>query len=431
MGLDWDFRFLSRVEVDAYDVVIVGGSFAGLSCAYHLPRDLRVLIIERKPQAGATVESTGLITEHTRQEMASFFDVDRYITNPITTIGVVAPGLRDSFFSHTGEPWIYQTDTRALVYAMAEGLPPNVTVLTSAILEGLQEDGEGSELTCTIKGIKSTVYARFVVGADGGGSRVAQLTHGLSRNTRFLYGIERVFPGEVHFGPCPEKTIYHYWFGEFSLGYGGWLSPTNIDGNPGFRIGLAKHMRDHRDADGLLNKFTEKLQELGMLTIESGQTKADYAFASRIPIGGTLKTIHRGHTLLIGDAAGFCGAFAADGIKGAVVSGKEGAAVIGEYLAGKRSALASFSQRVDGHNGLLRYYRKQVLYRWVWDRMKRDRTFRAMYDLIQAERATFLDQFCDSKDKRRSLAWTVLKVKHIPGLIRYAWYIFLDLFPGR
>ena len=49
-----------------------------------------------------------------------------------------------------------------------------------------------------------------------------------------------------------------------------------------------------------------------------------------------------------------------------------------------------------------------------------------MYDIIAAEHATFLDQFCDSKDKHRSLAWTVLKWKHTVRLMRYSAYWAFD-----
>jgi hypothetical protein len=82
---------------------------------------------------------------------------------------------------------------------------------------------------------------------------------------------------------------------------------------------------------------------------------------------------------------------------------------------------------VNGHDYLMEYYKRQLLYRFVWDRMKRNRTFDAMFSIIAEERDTFLDQFCDSKDRRRSLARTVLKWRHVSKLARYAGYIALDL----
>jgi len=421
--------------MEHFDVVIVGGSFSGLTLAHHLPKHYKVLVVEAKPTAGATVESTGLITEHTRQEFLSFFDVNKHITNNITAIGVVAPSFDDFFFSHTKEPWIYQTDTRGLMKDLAAQLPSNVTLRTSTVFTGADKvAGEGDaakhavqEVHLMHQGKKYSVECKFLVGADGGHSKVASVVHGLDQNKQFLFGYEQVFFGEVHLGPCPEETIYHFWFGEFSLGYGGWLSPTVVNGRKAFRIGLAKLMRDRGDALDLMKKFTKLLLERGTITIEGDPLKPDYIFGSHIPIGGMLKKIHHGNVLLVGDAAGFCGAFAADGIKGSVISGKEGAKVIDRFLKGDGEALKEMKPAMNKHNNLLNYYKKQLRYRMIWDMMKRNRTFKAMYKVIEGEKDHFLEQFCDSKDKRRSLAWTVLKLKHVPKLTVYSWFILMDL----
>lgn len=420
--------------MEQFDVVIVGGSFSGLTLAHHLPERYKVLVVEAKPAAGATVESTGLITEHTRKEFLSFFEVNKHITNNITAIGVVAPSFDDFFFSHTKEPWIYQTDTRGLMKDLAEKLPANVTLRTGTVFTGVEGTGRGEHSVRTVqlmhRGKKYSVGCRFLVGADGGHSKVAATAKGLDRNKKFLFGYEQVFFGEVHLGPCPEETIYHFWFGEFSLGYGGWLSPTVVNGRKAFRIGLAKLMKDRGDALDLMKKFTKLLLERGTISIEGDFSKPDYIFGSHIPIGGVLKKIHHGNVLLVGDAAGFCGAFAADGIKGSVISGKEGAKVIDEYLRNDHQALERIKPRMNRHNTLLNYYKKQLRYRMIWDMMRRNRTFTAMYKVIEAEKDHFLEQFCDSKDKRRSLAWTVLKLKHVPKLTAYSWFILMDLLRG-
>jgi hypothetical protein len=50
-----------------------------------------------------------------------------------------------------------------------------------------------------------------------------------------------------------------------------------------------------------------------------------------------------------------------------------------------------------------------------------------MYDIIASEHESFLEQFCDSKDKHRSLAWTVLKPQHVEKLAKFAWYVICDV----
>lgn len=411
-----------------YDVVICGASFAGLTLAKHLPQNLQVLIIDRKPTIGSSVESTGLITEHTREIFAQFFEIDKYITNPITSIAVIASNFDDYFISQTDHNWIYQTDTRELVKAMAHSLPPNVTVVPGCSLESYQREGKFITLQLKQKGETTGITTEFLVGSDGGHSKVAEGNPQLSKNSRFLFGIEQVYNGHVHLGPHPEKTIYHFWFGEFSLGYGGWLSPTILNGKPAFRLGLAKlYGKDMQQSGPLLQAFVKKLIEKKIITIEPPESKPIYAFGSAIPLSGALKNIVDNNILLLGDAAGLCGAFAADGIKGAIVSGIESAKLIEDYFKGKTFTSSDLQTKIDHYNQLMHYYKKQLRYRWIWDQMKRNDTFDAMFKVIQAEKENFLNQFCDSKDKRNSLVWTVLKVKHFFKLVRYSVLVLRDM----
>lgn len=119
--------------------------------------------------------------------------------------------------------------------------------------------------------------------------------------------------GKILLGEKPEATIYHFWFGDFSLGYGGWLSPTEIDGVSGFRIGLAKLKEEKKGIEQLFQLFIDRLVQEKILEITD--EKVEYTFGSHIPIGGVLSRIQNEACILIGDAAGYCGAFAADGIK--------------------------------------------------------------------------------------------------------------------
>jgi len=417
---------------DQYDVVIVGASFAGLSLAHHLPSTLRVLVIDVKPAPGSSVESTGLITEHTRQEFLSFFSVDQYITNKISAICVVSPNYTDFFESHTESPWIYQTDTKKLVRALADSTPEHVDIEPKTAFVSSVPSDQGRTVTVFFNGEKKDIQTRFLVGADGGHSAVAKSIPELSQQQKFLFGYEEVHLGEVMLGNTPAETIYHFWFGEFSLGYGGWLSPTYMNDQPGFRVGLAKYPEDRGKARQLLKDFLDILTEKKIITITGDVKKPEYVFGSHIPIGGVQKQICSNNVLLIGDAAGFCGAFAADGIKGSVISGKEAAPLIAKYLDAPYEGMAEqLLEKINMHNKLIAYYKKQMWYRWLWNQMKRDRTFMAMYSIIQCEKEGFLHQFCDSKDRQKSLTGMVLKVKYIPKLVRYGVFVLWDMVFGR
>lgn len=416
------------MDHNTYDIVIVGASFAGLTLAHHLPSHFRVLVLDKKPTIDHYIESTGLITQATKDLLDGFVKTDSYIPNHITTIGVVAHDYKKMFFSHTKEPWIYSTDTPQLVKAISETLPKNVDLQIGATFKDYSVSSEGIplEITSSQKGHEKKVRARFIVGADGTHSHVAKKNPRLSRNKKFLAGLEKVFYGNILLGDHPNNTVYHFWFGEFSLGYGGWLSPTTVQGRPAFRLGLAKLQKDLKDLKKI-DEFIRILVEKNMIEIEPGSEEV-LTFGSLIPIGGPLRNVYDRHSLLIGDAAGLCGAFAADGIKGAVVSGKVAAQIVSDYLDGNADALGQFYPRIQEHRKLMTYYRKQLLYRFIWDRMKSNRSFETMFDIIARQKESFLNQFCDSKDKNSSLMWVVLKVKNLPLLFKYSWFLFLDFF---
>jgi digeranylgeranylglycerophospholipid reductase len=418
-----------------FDIVIVGASFAGLSFARNLPSDslLKILIIDAKKEPGFTVESTGLITEHTRQLFSTFFDIDKFITNKITTIGVVTTDFQEHFFSKQETPWIYQTDTKKLIQALATNLPPNVQIWSEMVFIGNEEpDKETKEITVNLlhQNKKLQITTRFLIGADGGSSKVA-LANKLDRNKKFLFGIEEVYFGNIHLGYAPDETIYHFWFGNFSLGYGGWLSATLINGKSAFRIGLAKKLNKKEDSKILLQKFISIIQEKNIITINNQADLSYGVYGSKIPIGGPLKKIYNNNTLLIGDAAGYCGAFSADGIKGAIISGIEAAKLVSDFFQNGQADEKVFSKMhlsMNKHHNVITYYKKQLFYRLVWDLMKSNRTFEQMYKIIKKEKEGFLSQFCDSKEKGNGLISIVLKPHSIPDLCLYGIYLMLDLF---
>lgn len=416
--------------METCDIVVVGGCFAGLTFAHHSDPKYRVVVLDKKTQLDAAIESTGLITQATKDLLASFVDIEKFLPNHITTIGVVSPSYEKYFFSHTDTPWIYSTDTPQLVKELSATLPSHVDLRLGAGLLAYTIDNT-QEFPVAVSylqgGEKKWLRARYIVGADGSHSVVAKLNPKLSQNKRFLAGHEKVFYGDITFGEHADNTIYHFWFGEFSLGYGGWLSPTIVNGRKAFRLGLAKLQADVKDLKKI-DEFIRVLQTQGIIRIDGDESKAAVAFGHLIPIGGVLPHIADDRVVLVGDAAGFCGAFAADGIKGAVVSGMVAARLVSAYLDGDNQALSAYRREVDAFGGLMNYYKKQLLYRFLWDRMKSNRSFHLLYDLIARDQDHFLYQFCDSKDKHRSLMWVVLKIKNIPLLCRYALSILADLF---
>lgn len=410
-----------------YDIIIIGASFGGLTLAHYLPRTYKILIIDSKPALDHAVESTGLITQATYDLLKDFCNIDAFIPNKITDICVVDPSYKNYFVSSTSTPWIYSTDTPKLVEHLAQTVPSNVTLQINTTYTSntiAAKDALPVHVHCKCKQEVLTYKARFLVGADGAFSRVAKQNN-LSLNKRFLVGFEKVFYGNIVLGPRPATSVYHFWFGEFSLGYGGWLSPTIINGKPAFRLGLAKKKKDVGQWK-LIDDFIARLVAEKMITIEPN-TQELVHFSSLIPINGPLRTISNTHVLLLGDAAGLCGAFAADGIKGAIVSGLEAAKLIPAHLNDNNTALQQLYPRIQTHNRLMTYYRKQVAYRLIWDIMQRNKTFTVLYGIIARQKEHFLEQFCDSKEERKSLLSIVVRPKNYVALSYYSLHMCIDL----
>ena len=56
---------------DRFDLVVVGGGFAGLVCArVAAERGLKVAVLERKPEPGAAVHTTGILVKEAAEECA-------------------------------------------------------------------------------------------------------------------------------------------------------------------------------------------------------------------------------------------------------------------------------------------------------------------------------------------------------------------------
>lgn len=374
-----------------YDIIIVGASFAGLTLAHHLPKNYKILLLDKKPSLDSSVETTGLITNPTKNEFHDFCDVSRFIHNEIFDFTVVNPDFTKISTSSTDKPWIFPLNTFQLIKHLTATLPSNVTLKLNAVY--------GSPNTYFHNGKTHRFKAKFIIGADGANSSVAKSNPNLSQNKKHLIGLEKVFYGEID-----QKAIYHFWFGEFSLGYGGWLSPSG----PGkFRVGLAKY-NDGKGFD-ILNQFIDRLKKEGFIKPKG---EAIEQFGSHIPIGGPVKKPYHKNTLLIGDAAGLCGAFAADGIKGALISAKVAAKLI------QKGSFKGYYKEIEKYNYLMSYLKRQKLYRFAWDQMKTNESFDILFDLVKNE--PLVDVFCDSKDKHKSLAGSLMKFKNASLLTKFA-----------
>jgi digeranylgeranylglycerophospholipid reductase len=163
-----------------YDLLIVGGSFAGLACARTAAmRGLKVCVIDGKPEPGARVRTTGILVK----EATDDFNMPARLLRKVRGVRLYAPGGRSVDLSAPGY-YFQATDTPELLRWMAaEAQLAGAKLMYGARFETARENRNGLYLP------KLDIEARFLIGADSARSRVAEHFR-LGCNRRFLVGTE-------------------------------------------------------------------------------------------------------------------------------------------------------------------------------------------------------------------------------------------------
>src|SRR5215467_8894837 len=163
-----------------FDLVIVGGSFAGLACARTAAlRGLKVAVIDSKKEPGARVRTTGIVVK----EASDDFDLPARLMRKVRGVRLYAPNDR-ALDLHAPGYFFQATDTAGVLRWMAEEAErAGAQLLYGRKFESALAHERGVALTAL------GLHARFLIGADGARSRVAELFK-LSQNRRFLAGLE-------------------------------------------------------------------------------------------------------------------------------------------------------------------------------------------------------------------------------------------------
>lgn len=321
-----------------YDVAIVGAGFAGLSCARAAARrGLSVLVIDRKPEPGDRVHTTGLVVK----EAAERWEIPATLTRRVRGVRLHAPSLAALDLVAAGY-YFLATDTSALLRWLArEAARAGAHLRFARPYRGARRFGDAFAL----EGGGERV--RDIVGADGPRSAVAA-EFGLGRNTQFLLGVEAEYEGVA--GIDPER-LHCFLDRTLARGYLGWVVP-GVHGIA--QVGLACRRPDTPD----LPAFERKLAAL-----------YDFRAARRIgrrggliPVGGPVAPFAQDGVLLVGDAAGLVSPLSAGGIHTALDSGWAAAHAIADH-------------RQEGAEAPARALAR-TLPRFVWKR-----TLRALFDV--------------------------------------------------
>lgn len=385
---------------ETFDAVVVGASFAGLSFAtVAAARGMRVLVLERDPRVGGVVRTTGVLFS----DVLDVCDVPaRYLLNAVRRLRIEAPS-QEPIEIASGAYRFYMADVTGMLEWMAHQAEQHgATVRCDApFLDAAREpDGRmrvtyrapgsaadadvtpaGAELEAST-GVEAggsggapreTIHARIVIGADGAHSLVAQRL-GLDQNAHFLAGAEWL----IEDVPLDGETFYLVMDHMLAPGYCVWLAPHGDIA----ALGVAGHQRAFKP-----NETLRRAPELFAGVADLTRMRVRERKGGIIPTGGRLRRVYRddaqGRVLLLGDAAGLCGAATGGGIYPALICGRlAGQAAANEILSGATGSIAAYLRHLPYAGRLGHYLKIEDWMRWVMDRMGSNADVAAFYGLL-------------------------------------------------
>jgi flavin-dependent dehydrogenase len=333
---------------DRYDVIVVGASFAGLSFAsVAAARGLRTLVLERDTVVGGVVRTTGIL-------FSDVFDIQevpqRYLMNAVRRLRIRAAGSDVAAELGSEAYRFYMADVTGLLQWMAEQAEGHgAEVICGAMFHTAERDRDGQMRVTYLASSGAQqegeaprtveLRARMLIGADGARSRVAQALD-LDRNERMLAGAEWLVEG----AEIERDTFYLVMDAQLAPGYCVWLAPHAEMA----AFGVAGRQREFKPNESLRLAQTmfDDVTDLSKMRVVERK-------GGNIPVGGRLKRVYRdderGRALLLGDAAGLCGAATGGGIYPALISGRLAAQAVAQELlngspAGVKTYLRTLSQ---------------------------------------------------------------------------------------
>jgi geranylgeranyl reductase family protein len=303
-----------------FDVAVIGAGLAGLRCARLLAaRGLRVAVLDRKASLAAPVHTTGIFVRKTWED---FPLPAEQLGPPIRDVVLYSPSRRS--FTLRAQRDEFRIGRMSWLYLQMLEQCSNAGVRWIPAARVLRCDDDG--LTFVRHGREERLQARFVIGADGARSTIAEQL-GLDRNREMLIGVEEIVP------PIAKEPVLHCFVDpRLAPGYIAWVANDGHEAH----VGVAGRRSRGWDPARALQQFRASLP----FRVESAIERR----GGLIPVGGMLRRIASTRGMLIGDAAGAVSPLTAGGLDGAMRLSTFAAEVAAEYLErGDRDVLRQYS----------------------------------------------------------------------------------------
>ncbi len=305
-----------------YDVIIVGAGPAGSTCARECARQgIKTLLLDKdffprsKPCGGA-------VSAHALSLLDSPLP-ENIIERECRGIHIVY-GNRSLEVRKEKRFAVLVSRLDFDAHLVHKAQESGASFLPAARVTGVEDRQDAVNVTTGT----ASYQTRYLIGADGIHSRVAQLLRPPFHKDEMSLALVSPVPAEDQSIAARLGTNLYLHFGLAPMGYG-WLFPHRGYYSAGM-AGLASAFQDSRDA------FAHFARSLN---IDLAGIQGRF-----IPFGGLKRPIAKGRILLTGDAAGFADPFHGEGIVHAILSGKLAARAVAHAVKNGRDPASARSR---------------------------------------------------------------------------------------
>lgn len=309
---------------EAGEILVVGGSAAGLYTAAEVARGgRRVRVLESKP-ALEPATRTLIVTDHFRSQMNG--SAQRSILNEIRRFELFTDGRSAQVALQRPDLIIERSRLIQSLSKLAEGAGAKIEYDTRFL--GLSPNGNGLRVQIDRSGKQEELHPQSVVGADGAASRVARSAGWPPVETVPLVQAVVKLPKD-----CPPDTT-RVWFVPDDTPYFYWLIPESAE-----RAAVGVIGEQGRNTKKAFDRFLEKK---GLQPLEWQGARIP-VYRRWVPVQ---KRVGNGDVYLVGDAA----AQVKVSTVGGIVTGFRGARGVADAILENRSSeLFSLRRELETH----------------------------------------------------------------------------------